>query len=271
MNNIQITKIPKHTQQCIAFLSTLPIAKWTEQWGKEKIEDINFSQCAYAFPIAGIAIATIPAIIMIILDAFGIEGYMNATITWITMIIITGAIHEDGLADMVDGFCGGKDKKTKIKIMKDSRIGVYGTIALVFSIAMRIMALGYLIIQHGAIVAGLVFIMIAAISRAAMIVPWAKDTNAPDTDTGDSSANSIGKPAESDIYKTTILCMPIAIVMILCIGIFASVIVGAAAAGAVMAVMKLCEYHIKEIRGDCIGATQQCCEIAMYIAVSAYA
>jgi adenosylcobinamide-GDP ribazoletransferase len=55
-------------------------------------------------------------------------------------ILLTGALHEDGLADCADGFGGGKDKEHKLKIMRDSAIGSYGALALILSVGLRVSA-----------------------------------------------------------------------------------------------------------------------------------
>src|SRR5204863_1906899 len=57
-------------------------------------------------------------------------------------IALTGALHEDGLADTADGFGGGRDRDDKLRIMRDSRQGSFGVVALVLSIALRAAALG---------------------------------------------------------------------------------------------------------------------------------
>ena len=54
---------------------------------------------------------------------------------------LTGALHEDGLADVADGFGGGRDKMAKLAIMRDSRLGSYGVLALIFSVGLRWSAL----------------------------------------------------------------------------------------------------------------------------------
>ncbi len=57
------------------------------------------------------------------------------------LAMMTGAMHEDGLADTVDGFWGGWTVQRRLEIMKDSHIGSYGVIALVLSLGLRWMAL----------------------------------------------------------------------------------------------------------------------------------
>ncbi|HEY0836205.1 MAG TPA: adenosylcobinamide-GDP ribazoletransferase, partial [Azospirillum sp.] len=57
---------------------------------------------------------------------------------------VTGALHEDGLADVADGFGGGRSRERKLEIMRDSRVGSYGVLAVVFSVGLRASALAAL-------------------------------------------------------------------------------------------------------------------------------
>ena len=57
------------------------------------------------------------------------------------LVLLTGGFHEDGLADTADGFGGGRTRERKLEIMRDSRIGSYGALALVLSVGIRAAAL----------------------------------------------------------------------------------------------------------------------------------
>jgi adenosylcobinamide-GDP ribazoletransferase len=92
------------------------------------------------FPIVGILVGLASAIVWLMTG--GIWGPVIAAILAVaTSIIITGALHEDGLADTADGFGGGWTVEKRLAIMKDSRIGAYGALALGFSVALRVAAL----------------------------------------------------------------------------------------------------------------------------------
>jgi adenosylcobinamide-GDP ribazoletransferase len=83
------------------------------------------------------------------------------------MLAVTGAFHEDGLADTADGFGGGRTQARKLEIMRDSRIGSYGTLALILSIVVRIAAVGALPVGR----AVPLLLAAGAVSRAAMLLP----------------------------------------------------------------------------------------------------
>ena len=59
-------------------------------------------------------------------------------------IVVTGAFHEDGLADTADGLGGGRDRARRLEIMRDSRVGTYGVVALVLVLGAQVAAVGAL-------------------------------------------------------------------------------------------------------------------------------
>src|SRR6202022_1420700 len=107
------------------------------------------SRCAKYFPAVGIGIGAASAVVLLLAGA--IWGPVIAALLAVaTSIVVTGALHEDGLADTADGFGGGRRVEKRLAIMKDSRIGAYGAIALGFSIALRVAALTELPVWAGA-------------------------------------------------------------------------------------------------------------------------
>ena len=74
----------------------------------------------------------------------GAAGSLAAILALGVSVMMTGGLHEDGLADCADGFGGGQTKDQKLAIMKDSRVGSYGVLALVLVIAAHAMALANL-------------------------------------------------------------------------------------------------------------------------------
>lgn len=83
-----------------------------------------------AFPLVGAIIGLIVGLIDRSLLAMGVPSLAAAALTLGAGAALTGALHEDGLADVGDGFGGGKDRAAKLAIMRDSRIGTYGVLAL---------------------------------------------------------------------------------------------------------------------------------------------
>lgn len=121
---------------------------------------------AWAYPIAGMLIAWIAALVAVVSVALGLSAPVAALIALGVGTICTGAMHEDGLADCADGFWGAWTRERQLEIMKDSQIGTYGVIALILSFGLRWAALSGLM-AAGAMVIPLV--SAAVISRAAMV------------------------------------------------------------------------------------------------------
>jgi len=107
------------------------------------------SHCVKYFPAVGIGIGAASAVVLLLAGA--IWGPVIAALFAVAAsIAVSGALHEDGLADTADGFGGGWSAEKRLAIMKDSRIGAYGAIALGFSIALRVAVLTELPVWAGA-------------------------------------------------------------------------------------------------------------------------
>ena len=89
----------------------------------------------------GALIGLCGALVYAAASAAGLTAGAAALLTLGVQIAVTGALHEDGLADVADGFGGGRDKMAKLAIMRDSRVGSYGVLALIFSVGLRWSAL----------------------------------------------------------------------------------------------------------------------------------
>src|SRR4051794_3499789 len=80
----------------------------------------------WAFPLVGGGIGALCALAFFIAGLLGLPLSAAALLTVATGLAVTGALHEDGLADTADGFGGGNDREHKLAIMRDSTHGTYG-------------------------------------------------------------------------------------------------------------------------------------------------
>ncbi len=101
-----------------------------------KFSQEYLNKAAKYFPLIGCIVGGISAFIFF-LCSFIMPTLIAILISMISSILITGAFHEDGLADFCDGFGGGYTKERTLIIMKDSQIGVYGTIALIMTLILK--------------------------------------------------------------------------------------------------------------------------------------
>ena len=123
------------------------------------------ASCIWAYPVIGAAIGGASAAVLQAATNLGVAPSVAAILAVTTTILITGALHEDGLADTADGLGGGRTTDQKLAIMRDSRIGTFGAIALLLSLALRIAVLA------GARHPAEALILAEMNARAAMLVP----------------------------------------------------------------------------------------------------
>lgn len=94
------------------------------------------------FPLVGAAVGAASALIYWLAGALSLGRLLGASLAVATSLWITGAFHEDGLADSADGLGGSHgDRRRALEIMKDSRIGTYGASALMLSLLLRVLAI----------------------------------------------------------------------------------------------------------------------------------
>ena len=131
------------------FLTRLPLRRLGQ-------EPDALSRAAKYFPLVGLVAGLSAALIFHCLSAH-LPVALAALFTVLFSVLVTGGLHEDGLADAADAFGGGWDREQILEILKDSRIGSFGALALVFSIGARVILLAnlpgsllarYLILAH---------------------------------------------------------------------------------------------------------------------------
>lgn len=97
----------------------------------------DVAQASWALPVAGLIIGLVGAVVYAIVRRLGLPSDPAAVLALAATVLVTGAIHEDGLADTADGLGGGRSRDSRLEIMRDSRIGTYGACALGLSILAR--------------------------------------------------------------------------------------------------------------------------------------
>ncbi len=215
------------------------------------------SRAAWAFPIIGAIVGCLGLLVGQIGLGAGLPPLACAALIVATLIVTTGAMHEDGLADTFDGFWGGFTKERRLEIMKDSHIGTYGVLALLLSQLIRITAIVALLN------AGLAMGILAAciFSRSLMPVPMALLANARSSGLG----QSVGAPPADAVLTGLGLAVLLAILLVgskaILPCLFAPLV-----AGGLWATAKV---KIGGQTGDVLGATQQISEIAFLLTLAA--
>jgi adenosylcobinamide-GDP ribazoletransferase len=126
-----------HFWNALRFLTVIPAP------AVDRVEHDWLIRAAKYFPLVGIIVGSFSAVVLL-LAGWIWSGILPPLLAITAGIVLTGALHEDGLADTADGFGGGRSRETRLAIMKDSRIGSYGTLALVITTALRVAALAAL-------------------------------------------------------------------------------------------------------------------------------
>lgn len=98
----------------------------------------NFTSALWAFPFVGFVIGAGGGCVLLVTSMLGLPPLAAAALALLSLALLSGAMHEDGLADMADGFGGGRDTESIMRIMHDSRIGAYGVLALILATALRL-------------------------------------------------------------------------------------------------------------------------------------
>lgn len=214
---------------------------------------------ARAFPVIGVLIGGLAGAALMAGASLGLHPFAGAFVGLAVAVLVTGALHEDGLADFVDGLGGGKNKTEKLKVMKDSRIGAFGVLALIFSVAIRAAILGGL---PGPGMAAAALIAGASLSRAMLPGVLGLMTTARKS----GLAASAGEPDDEDWVTALVLGL---LVAFLCIGFWGGLTALVGGIIAVAVVGMLAERHIGGVTGDVLGAQQQVAEIMILAAAAA--
>lgn len=210
------------------------------------------------YPAVGALVGLAGAAVHAAAIACGLPAGPAAWLALAATVLVTGALHEDGLADVADGLGGGRDRAAKLEIMRDSRVGSYGVLALVFSIGLRAAALTALGDTPAVLVA---LVVGGAWSRA--VLPLVMAVLHPARTAGVAAAH--GRPPAATV-AVALLSGALPAVLLLGPAALAVLLAGAAAAAALawLAVRQIGGYT-----GDVLGAMQQLCEGAVLLTLVA--
>jgi adenosylcobinamide-GDP ribazoletransferase len=245
----------------LVFLTRVP-----PQWiGGDAALRPDFTVASRMFALAGALIGAVGGVVLILCWLLGLFPLVAAVLAVATTVILTGALHEDGLADTADSF-GGATREQKLAIMDDSRIGTYGAAALVISLLLRIVTLAA-IFPRGALVAALALVGAEAVSRAAMVRMWhdlpAARASGLAADTGPPEYNAMLIALVAAGVVVGVLALP-------ALGwrstMLASVLAVAASYGAI----RLVANTIGGRTGDTLGACQQVAAAAFLVGASSF-
>jgi adenosylcobinamide-GDP ribazoletransferase len=248
----RLARAARDIADALRFFTRLPVGRATGA------ESLDIDRIAWAAPIAGAVAGLIGALVLALTAALGLPPILRAGLATAALVAATGALHEDGLADAADGFGGGATRAAKLEIMRDSRIGAYGALALTLALILRVGALTAAL-DGGSWRASFSLILVAALSRAAALTPLALLAPAR-ADGAGAAAGRLDSNALAAAWGSA-LAIAFALGLAgpgLAHGLFALLMTGAAA----LLIAALARRAIGGQTGDVAGAAQQCGEIA---------
>ncbi len=213
------------------------------------------AQAAWAFPVAGLLIGFIGAVIYALAHRLGAPPWPAAALSVAATLLVTGCLHEDGLADTIDGFGGGKTREQKLDIMRDSHIGTYGVCALVLALLLRVSALASiattvpvgwaLLASHGGGRAAMTVLM--------FLLPPAR---------GDGLSFEAGRPSSESVAAAAALGF---LMLAVCLGPWRAVAALILLLIVIAAMTWLSSEQIEGQTGDVLGALEQISEILILL------
>ena len=225
----------------------------------------DFSRAARTTPLAGAVVGAIGGAVFAGLASAGLAPLAAAFAALGATILVTGGLHEDGLADTADGL-GAFDRERRLAIMRDSRIGSYGVLALIVTIGAKAALLAQIAGQSGISGAVAALLAVEGASRLAALYPLY--TLNPARNNG--LAQSANAPTHSAMIQGAIVAAVLVFVAVgAAIGTIAAVLAIIAAGAMALAGTRWADHMLGGHTGDIAGAVQQVSVLVMLAAIAA--
>lgn len=219
----------------------------------------DLAQALWSAPLVGVVVGFAGALVFAVALALHVPLLPAAVLAVATTTVLTGALHEDGLADVADGFGGGATRERKLEIMRDSRIGTYGVVALILSFTLRVCAIAELGDDEAVFAA-----LIAAHAGGRAMIPLFMQI-VP-------SARADGLAADAGMPTSPVSFAAVAIgaaAVLLALGIKAGLITLVLLVGAGAFMAWLSWRQIQGQTGDVLGALEQAGEMVVLLIAAA--
>ena len=245
-------KLTANLALTLAFFSRIPLPA---SLGNRISHDAKIGEAAAFFPVAGLIISLPIALVWFVSSSY-LPATIAAGLAIGLSLLITGGLHEDGFADCADGLGATPNRERALEIMRDSRIGTYGSLALILSIGLRWAALANL-----DPVSGVLAIIICNVgARSAMTIAMQLSEYA--------RPEGLGKQADTIRQSDFSLAIVIAFLIAILFGWFWGVIALSLAYMASWFFLKRLEKRLGGYTGDGLGAMEQIAEITILITLA---
>lgn len=235
----------------LQFLTRIPVPmRYTDS-----VEVSEYRRMVIAFPLAGLTVGFISALVFVLTQLWW-GNLLAATCAVLTIAMITGAFHLDGLADTADGIFSSRPRERMLEIMRDSRIGTQGALALIFKVALHIFAIYQIADTKPAVVC--LLIVAPVVGRSLSVLLMYRQNYARESGMGNLF---IGKLEGSEFYTALIIG---AILVCLFTGLYG--VLMAAAAGVILLVYRaLIQSKLGGQTGDTLGAGIEIAELVFLL------
>jgi adenosylcobinamide-GDP ribazoletransferase len=264
----------RHYFLALQFFTRIPVTGRLAAWVGYSPQMLRAS--AAHFPGVGVLVGGLVAgLTVLLMAALSKQGQYTpqlvlvaAVLGTVFSVMLTGAFHEDGLADVADGLGGSQNRERALEIMKDSRVGAFGAIALVLIVLTKVSLLTLIGATNPlAMCVGIFAAHVVSRTWPLLLIrllPHVGDV-----------AGSKSKPLADQISSKSLiiaflwLIWPLAGVFIAydAIYLIASIVTSLIA---FLYMWRLFSKRLQGFTGDCLGATQQVCEVAFYLGLALY-
>ena len=262
------TTFARHYLLALQFFTRIPVTGRLASWVGYSPAMLRAS--AAHFPgvgwLVGGITASASAALLLVLPSNAMAPLVGAVLSTVISVMVTGAFHEDGLADVADGLGGSSDRERALLIMKDSRVGAFGALALVLMLLAKVSLLALI----GSIDALVMCWGLFAAHVASRGFPLLLIRAMPHV--GD-AAGSKSKPLADQISLDSLLVAGLwllaALGLVAWLGEGVALLVPMACATLAWLLMwRWFAARLQGFTGDCLGATQQVCEVAFYFGLA---
>lgn len=264
----------------VQFFTRIPITGRLADWVGYSPELLRAS--AAHFPGIGVLVgavaAAVFALLLAVLPDTSFAPLVAAAFSTVATVLLTGGFHEDGLADVADGLGGGNTRARALEIMKDSRVGAFGAMALLLALLCKLALLALLGSEEYPLTEGDEALFSSAYICTALwtghvvsrFLPLLIIRLLPHVG---NTASSKSKPLADQISLSRLLlglmwCLMALALSSLMLQATDLIIACSFAALALLGMTRLFKHRLQGFTGDCLGATQQVCEIAFYLGLA---
>lgn len=258
----------RHYLLALQYFTRVPVTGPLAKWAGYSPRRLRAS--AAHFPgvgaLVGLCAAGVAVGLLLVLKPTPLAFLVATAASTLATVLLTGGLHEDGLADVADGLGGGSDRDRALEIMKDPRLGAFGALALMLALLLKVSLLA-LIGATSVATLGVALVLAHVASRTwpLLVIRWLPHV-------GD-TRRSKSKPLADHITGATLAAGFAWLLLALGLtgwvqGALFLVAPLIASLMALLVMVRLFRRRLGGFTGDCLGATQQVSEIACYLGVA---